>query len=95
MFGILLSSANAALGWVFRSIVVKFALYFALYFITTEFIGFVANLVPGPGSINSALSGIGAGVWYFLDVFQLQVGISALVSAYTTRFIIRRLPVIG
>jgi hypothetical protein len=33
--------------------------------------------------------------WYFLDVFMVQTGIAMVVSAYTTRFIIRRIPVIG
>lgn len=95
MFGILLSAFNSVLAWVFRSLLVKFALFFALYFITSEFVGFIAALLPNTSSINSTLSSITAGTWFFLDVFQLPMGLSALVSAYATRFIIRRMPVIG
>lgn len=95
MFGILLSALNSVLAWVFRSLLVKFALFFALYFITSEFVGFISALLPNASSINGTLSSITAGTWFFLDVFQLPMGISALVSAYTTRFIIRRMPVIG
>lgn len=95
MFGILLSALNSILGWVFRSLLIKFALFFALYFITSEFVGFIAALLPNASSINGALSGITAGTWFFLDAFHLPMGISALVSAYATRFIIRRMPVIG
>lgn len=95
MFGILLSAFNSVLAWVFRSLLVKFALFFALYFITSEFVGFIAALLPNTNSINSTLSSITAGTWFFLDVFQLPMGLSALVSAYATRFIIRRMPVIG
>lgn len=95
MFGILLSALNSILGWVFRSLLVKFALFFALYFITSEFVGFIAALLPNASSINGTLSGITVGTWFFLDAFQLPMGISALVSAYSTRFIIRRMPVIG
>lgn len=95
MFGILLSAFASVLTWVFRSVLVKFALFFALYFITSEFTGFIASLLPKASALNGALSGITAGTWYFLDAFQLPMGLSLLVSAYTTRFIIRRLPVIG
>ena len=95
MFGILLSALNSALAWVFRSLLVKFTLFFALYFITSEFVEFIAALLPNASSINGALSGITAGTWFFLDAFALPMGLSALVSAYATRFIIRRMPVIG
>lgn len=95
MFGILLSALNSVLAWIVRSLLVKFVLFFALYFITSEFVGFIAALLPNASSINGALSGITAGTWFFLDALQMPMGISALVSAYTTRFIIRRMPVIG
>ncbi|EBN0460988.1 DUF2523 domain-containing protein, partial [Salmonella enterica subsp. enterica serovar Dublin] len=71
MFGILLSALNSILAWVFRSLLVKFALFFALYFITSEFVGFISALLPNASSINGALSGITAGTWFFLDAFQL------------------------
>ncbi|CUA99492.1 DUF2523 family protein [Comamonas thiooxydans] len=95
MFGILLSALNSVLAWVFRSLLVKFALFFALYFITNEFVGFIAALLPNASSLNGTLSSITASTWFFLDAFHLPMGISALVSAYATRFIIRRMPVIG
>lgn len=95
MFGILLSALNSVLAWVFRSVLVKFFLFFGLYFVTSEFVGFIANLIPNASSVNGALSGIGPATWYFLDTFQVTTGVSALMSAYATRFIIRRMPVIG
>lgn len=95
MFGILLSALNSVLAWVFRSLLVKFTLFFALYFITSEFVGFIAALLPNASVLNGTLSGITTGTWFFLDAFQLPIGLSALVSAYATRFIIRRMPVIG
>lgn len=95
MFGILLSALNSVLSWVFRALLVKFVLFFSLYFITSGFVGFVAAMLPNGSALNSSLSGITAGTWFFLDVFQLPAGVSAVVSAYATRFIIRRMPVIG
>jgi len=95
MFGILLSAFNTILGWVFRSLLVKFGVFFALYFITTEFVSLIVALLPDGSSVNGALAGIASSTWYFLDVFNLQSGLAAVVSAYATRFIIRRIPVIG
>jgi hypothetical protein len=95
MFGILLSALNTALAWVFRSLLVKFGVFFALYFVTTEFVGFVATLIPNASTVNGPLSGIGAGTWYFMNVFMITQGLSMVVSAYATRFVIRRLPLIG
>ncbi len=95
MYGILLSALNTVLAWVVRSLLVKFILYFALYFVSSEFVGFVAALVPDGSAVNGALGGIASATWYFLDVFSIQTGLSLVVSAYATRFIIRRLPIIG
>jgi hypothetical protein len=95
MFGILLSALNTGLAWVFRSLLVKFGIFFALYFVTTEFVGFVADLIPNVSTVNGPLSGIGAGTWYFMNVFMITQGLSMVVSAYATRFVIRRLPLIG
>lgn len=95
MFGILLSALNTALAWVFRSVLVKFGVFFGLYFITSEFTDFIVTLIPDTSSVTGTLSGIGAGTWYFLNVFQITQGLSLVVSAYATRFVIRRIPVIG
>lgn len=97
MYGILLSALNVVLGFVLRSIVVKFAVFFALFFITTEFVQVLVSsgLLPSASSLNGALGGIPSGVWYFLDLFNFSMGFSALLSAWVTRFIIRRIPVIG
>jgi hypothetical protein len=95
MFGILLSAVNVALGWVFRSLLVKFGVFFALYFITTEFVGLIVGLIPDPSSVNGVMSGIGSSTWYFMNVFNVTQGLSLVVSAYATRFVIRRIPVIG
>jgi Protein of unknown function (DUF2523) len=95
MFGIVLSVFYTALGWIFRSLLIKFVLYYALFFVTSEFIALITNLIPDVSSINGTLSGIGAATWYFLDAFKITTGLSLVVSAYATRFIIRRIPIIG
>lgn len=95
MFGILISAFNFILAWLVRSVLVKFVFFFAMYFITTEFLAVIVNMLPTSSSLNTALSGIAANTAYFLDAFALQTGLSLVVSAYVTRFMIRRIPVIG
>ena len=97
MFGIVLSALNSVLGFVLRSVIAKFFVFFALFFITTEFVQVLSSsgLLPNASSLNSVLNGIPSDVWYFLEVFNFSTGFSALVSAWATRFSIRRIPVIG
>lgn len=100
LFGIFLSALNTIMGFVFRQVVVKFVVFFALFFIVKELVNVMvsSNLYPGAtqaSALSSALSGIPGSVWYFLDLFAVSTGLSTVVSAYATRFIIRRIPVIG
>ena len=95
MFGILLSAINASLAFLLRSSLVKFGTFFALFFVTTEFIALLTPLLPNASALSATLGGIPATVWYFLDLFNVSAGIPLLLSAYVTRFIIRRMPVIG
>uniref|UniRef100_UPI002624C1B5 DUF2523 family protein n=1 Tax=Pseudomonas sp. TaxID=306 RepID=UPI002624C1B5 len=72
MFGIVLSALNVVLGFIFRSVLIKFIVYFALFFITTEFIGLLSSMLPDSSSLSNALGGIPSGVWYFLDLFNVS-----------------------
>lgn len=95
MYGILLSALNAVLAWLVRSVLVKFVVYFALYFVVTEFMSLIASWMPNGQALSSSLGGIPATVWYFLDLFNFSFGFPVVVSAFATRFIVRRIPVIG
>lgn len=95
MYVILASAVNLLLGFVIRSVIVKFVTFFALFFIVTEFMQVLAPLLPTASGLTGALGGIPSSVWYFLDLFNVSAGIPILLSAWVTRFVIRRLPVIG
>lgn len=95
MFSILMSAIGAAFGFVLRSVLVKFVTYFALFFITSGFISYLASLLPDASSINGTLAQLTPSMWYFLDLFQFSVGLPMVVSAWLLRFMIRRIPVIG
>ncbi|MCB5195562.1 DUF2523 family protein [Deefgea salmonis] len=100
LFGILMSALRTMLGFMLRSVIVKFVTFFALFFIVKEFVNVMveSQLYPGAtqaSTLSNAFSGIPASVWYFLDLFSVSTGLSTVISAYATRFIIRRIPVIG
>lgn len=95
MFGRILSALFSFAGWLFKSSMVKWVFYFALFFFVTEVVQLLTPLLPGASSLTSAFSGLSAGLWYFLDLFKVGYGVSACMSAAVVRFTIRRIPVIG
>ncbi|MBC8787633.1 DUF2523 family protein [Pseudomonas extremaustralis] len=95
MFGILLSAGNALLGWLVRGVLVKFVVMVALYWIVAELVGVMASWLPTGAGLTSAFGGISAATWYFLDLFAFSNGVPLLIAALVTRFLIRRIPVIG
>lgn len=95
MYAILVSALFSALGWLFRSVLIKFFVFFALFFIATEFISYLVPKLPGVAGLTQAFTGIPDGMWYFLDLFRVPLGIQMCLSAAVTRFAIRRMPVVG
>ncbi|MFM0731097.1 DUF2523 family protein [Paraburkholderia sediminicola] len=97
MYGILISAFNVVLAFVVRSIIGRFFAYFVMYFITTEFVAVLqsSGILPSASSLAGAFGNIGTDVWYFMDLCAFSYGVPLLISAYVSRFIIRRIPVIG
>ena len=95
MFGILLSALNVVLAFIVRSVLIKFVFFFALYFITSEFIPVLIGLLPNSNALSGAFQNLSSSVAYFLNILMVPQGISMIFSAYVTRFMIRRIPVIG
>ena len=95
MYAILASAVGLLLSFLARSVLVKFVTFFALFFVVVAFVAVLAPLLPTSSGLSGALGNLSASVWYFLDLFQVPYGISATISAFVLRFIIRRIPVIG
>lgn len=77
---------------------VKFLVLASLFFLVSLLTPLLLSLLApfiSSSSLSGAFSSIPSSVWFFLDFFALDVGIPFLISAHVTRFIIRRLPVIG
>lgn len=86
------------ISFLFREVAVKFLVFTAVFalvaFLVPKAVGYLAPFI-GTAALTSAFGGLGSGVWYFLDFFNLGFGVPLLISAYVARFLIRRLPVIG
>lgn len=86
------------ISWLLREVVLKFVVLGAIFLVLTVVVPMaVGYLGPwlGTSSLSSAFSGLSSGVWFFLDFFNLGFGVPLIISALVTRFLIRRLPVIG
>jgi len=84
--------------WIFRGVVVKFVILTAVFAVMALLIPVAIEIIApflGVNSLSSAFGGLGSGVWFFLDFFALGYGLPLIIAAYVTRFLIRRLPVIG
>lgn len=84
--------------WIFREVVIKFLVFAALFaliaFLVPKAISFLGNFI-NPSGLSAAFGAVSPGVWFFLDFFQLGYGVPLLISAWVSRFLIRRLPIIG
>jgi hypothetical protein len=98
-FNLVLSALYKLGGFLVTSVVAKFLLFFGLFFVTTEFVPILfsgaSSLLPATTSITNALAGLPAGVWYFLELMRIDIGLPSVISAWATRFVIRRIPLIG
>jgi hypothetical protein len=88
----------AVVSWLLREILIKFLVFtavFALIALLVPFVvGWLANFI-GIGNLTVAFDVLPAGIWYFLDLFRLDFGVPFVISSFVSRFLIRRLPVIG
>lgn len=95
MYGILLSALRDMAAWVFTKVIVKFLILWALYWVIQAFVSVLGGFIPNPALINSALGGLASGTWFFMDLFAFSQGATMVVAAFGTRFLIRRIPLIG
>lgn len=95
MYNLIVSALYFVLSWIVRSIIVKFVFFFALFFITTEFITVIIKWLPQSTNLPDLFSMLPDSVWYWLNLFNIPIGVSMTLSAFALRFIIRRIPVIG
>jgi Protein of unknown function (DUF2523) len=98
MFALLRSAFNYGAGLFLKTGIVKWGVMFAAFYLISDLLVILLELALPAGGIqalNSAFSGIPSEMWFFMNLFQISYGIPLIISAFITRFIIRRLPIIG
>ncbi|MEI7228322.1 DUF2523 family protein [Pectobacterium carotovorum] len=92
----MLAALYAGLGFLLRSVVVKFGIMFGLFFVVQEFVPVLLLLINvSPLPLIELFSQLPDSAWFFLNLFQVPTGIALMISAIIARFIIRRIPLIG
>ncbi|HGJ5854343.1 DUF2523 family protein (plasmid) [Arsenophonus nasoniae] len=95
MYALIVSAFNFLLGFVFRTLTIKFIVFSALFLVVTEFVPVLLALLPTSTNLPELIGQLPDSVWYFMNLFAVITGIKIVISAYLTRFIVRRIPVIG
>jgi hypothetical protein len=98
MFGVFVAALGKIIGWLFGSAVVKWGVTALLFFGFTLFLDIALDLFPSWFSsegLSNATSVFTPEIWYFIDYFNVQLGISMVLGAYVARFLVRRIPFIG
>jgi hypothetical protein len=86
------------LTWIFREIVIKFVVFTAVFALVLFFVPFVVKYLGNfikLDFLTSAFTGLDPQICFILNFFSLGYGLPLLLSAYVSRFLIRRIPFIG
>ena len=88
----------SAFSWLFRGIVVKFLVFTAVFalvsFLVPYAVSYLGNFTD-TFMVGYALYSLDEEIWYVIRFFDLEDGLPLIFSAYVSRFLIRRLPIIG
>lgn len=95
MYRLIVSAFNFLLGFVLRTLVIKFVVFSALFLVVSEFVPVILNLLPASSNLPDLINQLPDSVWYFMNLFAVITGLKIVISAFLTRFIIRRIPIIG
>jgi hypothetical protein len=97
MYGILVSALATVSNFVFGSLLLKGVLFTLMFYIASEFITFITGCgcLPNAPAISASFNAVPPSVWYFLNIFGLAQGVTAIFCAFVVRFLIRRIPFFG
>lgn len=91
----LASAFSGILNFLFRVVVIKFLVFAVIYITLTEVLPIVIDFALSNKVISGSLPSISSSIGFYLQYFRLDVAVKLLISAYVTRFLIRRLPFVG
>lgn len=95
MYGIVLSALRTVLHFLLTSVVMKFAVMFAIWWVLQDLWQYLLGGLANVDVFQNAIDVMPEATWYFLGMMALDQGVPLVVSAVAIRFLIRRLPLLG
>ncbi|HAJ2335984.1 TPA: DUF2523 domain-containing protein [Escherichia coli] len=92
MFAIFISAINTALGFIFRTALIKFVIFSSVYILVIEVLPLIISHLPDGANISDLFLRLPPSVLWFLNLTSFDVIFPVVVSALFTRFFIRRIP---
>jgi hypothetical protein len=86
------------IGFVFKGSIIKILVLLAMLSLVEFLVPVVLSMIDAyldPQYIDSFVSALPPGVWFFLDLAAIEYGLPLVIFSYGTRFLIRRIPFIG
>lgn len=95
--GVLIKFFSSFMSWFFRGVVVKFFIFAVIFFVVSEVVPLIITifLPEDVSQLSSLFSSISPKVAYFLSLFRIDIAMKTMISAYASRFLIRRIPFVG
>jgi hypothetical protein len=97
IFSPLKSALSWLMNWIFRTVIIKFVILTVLW----EVVAWVGREVLSKLDISpltdlqSNIGGLPSGILYFCGLFRVDIGLPLVMGAMLTKFLIRRIPIIG
>src|SRR5690606_10877424 len=95
MFGVFVAAFNYFLSFIFRAVVFKAVVGMVIFFVVALLVDILFSYLPNWLGFADLFDGFPPQMWYFLDLMAFDFGAPLILGAYTTRFLIRRIPFIG
>lgn len=98
MWAAIVGALGRVAGWFLGAGTMKWALFAFLWFAVAQLFAIVLDLLPSwvsADALNANTSAFTPALWFFIDYFKVQDGISLVLGAAVVRFLIRRIPFIG
>ncbi|WGE47311.1 DUF2523 family protein [Actinobacillus equuli] len=91
----LAKSFSGVLSFIFKSLVIKFVVFAIIFLVVTEVIPMLFEVFIPEQELQQYFDSIPSEALFFLSAFKIDVGIQMILSAYMTRFMVRRIPFVG
>lgn len=98
MWGLIISAAGWLINYLLGGAALRWAFLAILWGVFGYLLKMVLSYIPAfvdGSSLAAGTSSFTPAIWYFMDYFNVQFGISVCLSAAVARFIVRRIPGIG